>query len=118
MKVFQRRAMLQLIILQEIMNNLILKLAIDRSEKAYKLYLSNKLYFQALRIYKANQIVYRLLQDYQLICNSDEQEYVCNYIFHLEDWMLQFKHAELKVKNPTEVFIFERWEGAVPFQKL
>lgn len=100
------------------MNNKQIKSAIQRSEMAYELYLKDKLFFQALRIFKANEIVYKLLQDYQLVCPIEEQESVCYYIFHLEDWMIQFEYEKLNVQNPNAVFVFERWEGAISFQKL
>lgn len=100
------------------MNKKRINLAIIRSEKAYRYYLKDKLYFQALRIYKANEILYNLLQEYQLNCSNEEQEKICNYIFHLEDWMLQFEDNKIKVKSPIEIFIFERWKESIPFQNI
>lgn len=94
-----------------------LQRAIRRSEKAYKAYQEQQFYFQALRIYRANRKLYGLLEDYLLVCEEREQDEVCEYLFHLEDWMNQFKEHEEKNKNYTTSFIFQRWEGAVAFPK-
>lgn len=94
-----------------------LRSAIYRSERAYQLYSQEKLFFQAIRIYKANEIIYNKLQEYQLFCPLEEQENVCNYIFHLEDWMVQFEYSKQKINNPNESFIFDRWYGAISFPK-
>ena len=94
-----------------------LQRAIKRSEKAYKAYQEQQFYFQALRIYRANSQLYGLLEDYLLVCEEMEQDKVCEYLFHLEDWMNQFKEHEEKNKNYTASFVFQRWEGAIPFPK-
>ena len=94
-----------------------LKLAIYRSEKAYELYAKEKLFFQALRIYKANEIVYKLLQEYQLSCSKEELDNICLFIYHLEDWMLQFETSKQEIKFLNDTFVFERWNGAIPYPK-
>jgi len=88
-----------------------------RSEKAYTAYQSQQYYFQALRIYHANTKLYSLLEDYLFVCEEREQEDVCTYLFHLEDWMNQFKNHENKNESYTSSFVFERWKGAIPFPK-
>jgi len=96
------------------MNEIILKILfnLERSEAAYKLYAADKKYYQALRIYKANQSIYSLL-----ISNShlwmDNKEIVINYLFHLEDWFEQFEQ-EVRSKKPTfsSHFIFSRHNGS------
>lgn len=93
-----------------------LKRAIQRSENAYQYYLDSKKYFQALRILKANQIIYELLNEFIYSCKDEELEAVETYIFHLEDWMHQFQR-EQEGKNLADSFVFERLEGGIPFPK-
>lgn len=99
--------------MKQIKNNL--KRAIIRSTKAYQLYLSNKYYYQALRIYHANQIVYVLLNEYYNICDEVDMEHVLNYIFHLEDWFEQFKQLQKTNPNLKECFVFERFADSPAF---
>jgi hypothetical protein len=94
-----------------------LQRVIERSENAYEAYRKQQLYFQAIRIYQANIQLYGLLEDYLLECEDTEQEAVCEYLFHLEDWMNQFKAYEEKNPAYTSSFIFDRWEGAIAFPK-
>lgn len=99
------------------MKNKLLR-AIQRSEFAYSAYLKNKRYFQAIRIYNANKVVYGLLEEFLFLCEEKDIEIVCNYLFHLEDWFNQFenKNKEEKMELSSE-FVFERLENAVPFPK-
>lgn len=103
-------------ILKEIMINKKLLKAIYRSEYAYNEYVKDKFFFQAIRIYNANKVIYSLLQDYLLVCNEVHEHAVCTYLFHLEDWTYQFETVSLNVK-PNDVFVFERWVGGVEFPK-
>lgn len=89
--------------------------AIRRSERAYQGYVEDRRYFQAARIYYANLVVYQLLEAYLLVCPEEEVDQVCDYIYHLEDWIAQFECSQGDVAVPTEKFVFHRWEGAVAF---
>lgn len=89
--------------------------AIFRSEKAYLKYDEHQLFFQALRIYNANQALYQLLEAYQLECADDHLDDICNYIYHLEDWMNQFDQQRKTVKLFTDRFVFLRWNHAIAF---
>jgi len=93
-----------------------IKRAIYRSEKAYKHYLECKKYFQALRIYEANQMVYELLNSYLYTCEEKDLDAVTDYIFHLEDWFNQFNQENQNIKLNQE-FIFKRLEGGIAFPK-
>jgi len=94
-----------------------LKIAIARSQKAYELYSTQgRLFFQAKRIYEANKIVYRLLNEY-LFEEGILVEDTFNYLYHLEDWFVQFEYFDKAVKHPSEIFIFERWKGGLAFPK-
>ena len=99
------------------MNEIIQKILfnLERSETAYKLYAPGKKYYQALRIYKANQTIYALL-----IANThlwtDIKEIMMKYLFHLEDWFEQFEE-EVRIKKPNldSTFSFRRFEDSSPF---
>jgi len=107
----------QQLILKETMIKERLKKAIYRSEEAYQAYQQEKIYFQALRLYKANIAIYEILESYILECDESEKEGICIYLFHLEDWMNQFKDHEQNINSYTSHFVFERWEGAVSFPR-
>jgi len=89
--------------------------ALERSEKAYSLYLQDKKYFQALRIFNANKIIYELLNEYIFICDKDNVSETIEYIFHLEDWFNQFESE--KSHGLYSVFVFQRLEGSIAFPK-
>lgn len=89
--------------------------AINRSQKAYSLYLEEKLYFQALRIYKSNLIVYDLLEEYILECEEAYLDEVINFIFHLEDWFESFHLAQTNMPALDDSFVFERLRNSPPF---
>lgn len=79
--------------------------AIRRSEMAYQRYLEGRKYFQTIRIYKANLVGYQLLEGYLLLCPDEEVDQVCDYIYHLEDWIGQFEQAEVHViKWSSKIF--------------
>lgn len=89
--------------------------SIERTQFAYKLYLKNKKYIQANRLYNANKEIYNLLQEFLYECKPEESEVVCQYIFHLEDWFLQFDSAKETIQKLDESFVFLRLDGGIPF---
>lgn len=91
--------------------------AVYRSQLAYGFYCENKLYHNALKIYKANQIVYDLLNEYIYRCDDEILDLVTMYIFHLEDWFEQFNDLELNLPKLEASFIFERLKDSPPFPK-
>ncbi len=89
--------------------------SIGRSTKAYDLYKNDKMYYQALRIFKANTKVYELLVQFSYSCDEAIVQEVYHFIFHLEDWFEQFNKF---ASNPTQledVFVFERLKNSIPF---
>lgn len=88
--------------------------AIERGEQAYRLYLENRKYFQALRIYKANQETYRLLNEFIYSCDEDILNDVITYLFHLEDWFHQFELSNTTCELDS-MFVFERFEHSLAF---
>ena len=92
-------------------------IAIERSQAAYQNYGLDKKYIQALRIYNANQEVYKLLQKllYQSKTNKEE---IFNYLFHLEDWFATFESAvESGQPQLGDFFAFERISGSIAYPK-
>lgn len=89
--------------------------AIERSQFAYRLYQPKKLYYQALRIRQANKEIYTLLTAYQYVCSESIRESVFLYLFHLEDWFLQFKLLKASNVEATDTFVFERFQDSPPF---
>lgn len=91
---------------------------IQRSQKAYDLYLKNKYYYQALRILSANKEIYRLLTENAGFWTDDNKDKIIGYIFHLEDWFQQFEQLR-KTNNPTleTPFVFIRLQESIPFPK-
>lgn len=97
-------------------NNLIR--AIECSEKAYQLYLTEKKYFQANRIYNANKFLYKKLQKFLVKNNVEElNNEIYLFLFHLDDWFLQFKHHSKTVKDLSDLFVFERITNGIGFPK-
>jgi hypothetical protein len=91
---------------------------IERSQKAYQLYLSDKRYFQALRIFNANQQIYHIVASGE-ISDDSIRDLIVEYVFHLEDWFVQFKYFERSQKPELEdVFVFEPLSDSVRFPKL
>ncbi len=95
-----------------------LKRSIIRSEMAYELYLKEKLFFKANRIYLANKTVYAALQEYIKICDLGELQGILEYTYHLEDWFMQFEYERMKIESPNTVFSFKSWTGSISFPKL
>jgi hypothetical protein len=91
--------------------------AIIRSENAYYFYSQDKKYFQALRIYYANQIIYKLLNEYIYECEEIQMEQVTEYLFHLEDWFAQFEKEMIKIDNLNQEFVFYRFDNSIAFPK-
>lgn len=97
-----------------------LLIAIKRSNKAYTYYLKDKKYYQAKRIYKANEIVYNLLGEYIFIADKSHHDDIIDYIFHLEDWFEQFVAHEKLLNdslNLDSCFSFIRKEESPSFPK-
>jgi hypothetical protein len=94
-----------------------LKIAIGRSQAAYNLYVSERKYFQALRIKAANLHVYEILEVYLYECDESEEEAVQRYIFHLEDWFNQFGELEKEGPKLESEFVFERFKNSPEFPK-
>lgn len=101
------------------MGDLRLKLerAIARSERAYTLYAEEKKYYQALRIRNANQVIYELLEEFLLECDSDEVSMTQEYIFHLEDWFHQFYDLELQKPALESEFVFVRFKNSPAYPR-
>lgn len=89
--------------------------ALQRSSNAYELYKEDKMYFQALRIFKANKKMYDLLIEYSFLCEESILKEVYNYIFHLEDWFEQFEQFATETVQLEDVFVFERLKNSIPF---
>ncbi len=114
--VFLREVQLLLIISKEMSSIKNLLNAMERSEHAYKMYLDEKKYFQAIRIFNSNKLVYSILESMLIEDNDLNKKIIINYIFHLDDWFSQFN--ELKISSSiglNETFFFERIEGMIPF---
>jgi DNA-directed RNA polymerase specialized sigma subunit len=91
--------------------------SVSRSQVAYELYITEKKYYQALRIWQANKEIYKLLLDFLYYCNEEELGTVQNYIFHLEDWFNQFEELEKVVVSLESEFFFKRFKGSPEFPK-
>lgn len=94
-----------------------LKNNIKRSEIAYQVYCKNKNYHHALHIFNANKIIYDELND--LLKERDLSnrllELIVNYLFHLEDWFLQFSVLEREVDSPQQTFSFLPLDNSIPY---
>lgn len=95
----------------------ILKNNIKRSELAYRFYCENKKYHHALHIFYANKIIYDELNNLLQENGLDESvlESIFNYLFHLEDWFLQFSILEEGIEDPQHVFSFLPLEDSIPY---
>ena len=92
---------------------------IKRSELAYRLYCENTKYHQALHIFHANQIVYdelNFLLEKEGLSDSVLKATI-NYLFHLEDWFLQFSMLEKKIESPQQDFSFLPLDDNIPYVK-
>jgi len=93
-------------------------IGIERSEYAYSIYLKNKLYHQALRVYKANKVIYELLIEYLYESKTDKRELVLEYIFHLEDWFEQFiEHKNQLNPKLEDEFVFQKLKNSINYPK-
>jgi hypothetical protein len=90
--------------------------AIERSELAYQLYLNDKKYFKAIRIYNSNKLIYTILESMLLEDNNLDKKNIINFLFHLDDWFSQFTDTVESLSfELNETFVFERVEGMFPF---
>lgn len=90
---------------------------IRRSELAYRAYCKNKNYHHALHIFHANEVVYDELN--ALLKGKDLSnkllEETANYLFHLEDWFLQFSILERETHKPEQNFSFLALKGGIAY---
>ena len=94
-----------------------LLIAIERSQAAYQNYGLDKKYIQALRIYNANQEVYKLLQKFLYQPKTNREE-VFDYLFHLEDWFATFESTVASGQPELgDVFAFVRISGSMAYPK-
>ncbi|MCG2419769.1 hypothetical protein K8089_12110 [Aequorivita sp. F47161] len=91
--------------------------AINRSQAAYSLYISDKRYYQALRIKHANEKVYALLEAYLYECDDKDVETIHQYLFHLDDWFNQFNNLQKEQKDLEAEFVFTRYPDSPGFPK-
>ena len=118
MRVYHKRVELPSIILMEMNSITQLIRAIERSELAYQLYLKEKKYFQAIRIYNSNKMIYTILESMLLEDNSLDKKKIVDFLFHLDDWFSQFNETlESRSFVLNETFVFDRIEGMFPFPK-
>jgi hypothetical protein len=89
--------------------------SIERTTRAYNLYKEDRMFYQALRIHKANKQVYELLVQFSHTCEESILKDVHNYIFHLEDWFEQFDKFVTETIQLEDVFVFERLKNSIPF---
>lgn len=97
-------------------NNLIVWAnCIKRCQFVYDLYKSDQSYLSANRIFFANLKLYAASEE--LYNNSDDFEDLIFLLIHLDDWFLQFE--ELKLSKPlcTDLFVFQRVNGAASYPK-
>ncbi len=89
---------------------------IQRSQLAYDLYIKEKKFYQALRIYKANKSIYKLLTENGHLWNNIPGKSITEYIFHLEDWFEQFDRLKgSSVIDLEDEFMFSRFQESPPF---
>jgi len=89
-----------------------------RANKAYELYKIEKYYHQALRIYYANRKIYKLLVENAKLWNDSVAKEVIEFIFHLEDWFIQFHLLAKELKPGLEdVFVFAKLEHSFSYPK-
>ena len=89
---------------------------IERSQLAYSLYVEEKKFFQALRIYKANKEIYALLTRCAYLWNDSIRGRIFEYLFHLEDWFEQFDDLRNSQSFDLEdKFVFNRLPGSIPY---
>lgn len=99
-----------------IINNALIN-NIERSEEAYRVYKKGLTYHQALHIFYANKNVYKelnaLLNDYDI--DKDLGQKIFDYLFHLEDWFLQFLNLEMEISCIEEEFRFPSLRYSIPY---
>lgn len=98
-------------------NYISLKNNIERSQKAYALYKTNPTYHHALHIYHANKIIYEELNNLlgSEITDINFKNGIYTYLFHLEDWFLQFNLQEKQITNSEDRFVFAPLEYNISF---
>lgn len=111
-----KRIPLQQLILKGMTSKEKLIIAIERSQTAYAFYKEDKMYYQALRIFSANQVVYKILEEFLLSRQSNLREEILLYIFHLEDWINNFE-TTVNLQKPAleDHFVFNRLKNSFEF---
>lgn len=90
---------------------------IQRSQLAYELYSKCPNYHHAMHIFRANEKVYDCLNNLLQLdtINSQMSKKVFNYLFHLEDWFLQFSIMEEQVENIEGKFSFDPLQNNIAY---
>ena len=88
-----------------------------QSEYAYRLYLKDRRYYSAKRIYLSNLEILDSLNEYKYIVDRESVDAVINYIFHLQDWILQFNETEKVLVGIEDIFAFQKLVNHIPFPK-
>ena len=90
---------------------------IRRSEAAYKIYCKCSNYHQALHIFHANKKVYDELSNLLEVSSITKElsSEIFNYLFHLEDWFLQFSLLEKEVVDIEGKFSFSPLKSAISY---
>lgn len=91
---------------------------INRAEASYKIYCKIPNYHHAMHILHANEKIYSclnlLLEDPK---HLEHREEIFNYLFHLEDWFLQFRSLEKGITDLEQEFKFMPLENAIAYPK-
>ena len=89
----------------------------QRAEVAYQKYKICPNYHHAKHIYHANKTIYEELN--KLLSQPANFSYdikqVIDYIFHLEDWFLQFEKLEGSIEDLEQEFIFMPFKSFISF---
>lgn len=90
---------------------------IARSEAAYHIYSEHPNYHHALHIFHANEKVYTCLNNLleREVMTKERSTKVFDYLFHLEDWFLQFTTLEKEVESIEDSFSFDSLKNSIPY---
>lgn len=89
------------------------------SDKAYRKYMTNKIYLHALNIRKANKQVYKLFIKKCDVIPAYLQEDCIELLNHYDCWMRQFREEENRRKPLLkDEFIFNRIDDQMAFPRL
>lgn len=89
----------------------------QRAEVAYQNYKISPSYHHAKHIYHANKMIYEELN--RLLSQPANFSYdirqIIEYLFHLEDWFLQFEKLENSIEDLEQEFIFMPFKNFISF---